>query len=91
MFSGILLIVLNLLVEEEKETAWIDGFAILCSCTVVIGVTALNDYKKEKEFQRLNDAAEKGKKVILVRDGQEIDDMKLEDVVVGDIMILKAG
>ena len=50
MFSGVLLIVLNLLVEEEKETAWIDGFAILCSCTVVIGVTALNDYKKEKEF-----------------------------------------
>lgn len=69
MFSGVLLIVLNLLVEEEKETAWIDGFAILCSCAVVIGVTALNDLKKEQEFQRLNDEAEKGKKVTVVRDG----------------------
>ena len=47
MAAGILLIIMNLATEDEKETAWIDGFAILMSCAVVILVTAFNDLKKE--------------------------------------------
>lgn len=44
---------------------------------IVVVVTAWNDLKKEREFQRLNDEAEEGKKVAVIRDGVEIDDLKI--------------
>jgi len=50
------LIIINLAVEEEERgTAWIEGFAILIAVAIVVLVTASNDLKKEKEFQRLNE------------------------------------
>lgn len=50
MVAAVISIIINMVTEENKSTAWIDGFAILCSCAVVILVTAFNDYKKEQEF-----------------------------------------
>ena len=89
--AGVLTIVLHMITEEEKNLAWIDGAAILTSVAVVVIVTAINDLKKEQEFQKLNEEAEKGKKITIVRDGQEISDMQFDDVVVGDLLELKAG
>lgn len=36
--------------EEERATAWIEGFAIIVAVLIVVFVTAFNDLKKEKEF-----------------------------------------
>ena len=58
---------------------------------IVVVVTAWNDLKKEQEFQKLNDEAEEGKKVSVIRDGKEIDDLKIGDILVGDIILLKSG
>ncbi len=45
---------------------------------LIVGlVTAFNDLKKEKEFQKLNEEAESGKKVVVIRDGKQIDDLKM--------------
>ena len=39
----------------------------------------------------MNEEAEEGKKVSAIRDGKEIDDLKIGDIVVGDIILLKSG
>ena len=89
---GIVSIILSMAVEDEhRETAWIEGFAILLAVTIVVIVTVVNDMKKEKEFQKLNNEAEAGKRITVVRDGKEMDDIKLSDVLVGDIVHLKSG
>lgn len=90
--AGIASIIINEIIEaDHRETAWIEGFAILVAVFLVVIVTVLNDMKKEKEFQNLNDQAESGKKITVIRDGQEHEDMKLTEVLVGDIIQLKAG
>lgn len=68
--AGIASIIINVAMEdEERSTAWIEGFAILLAVAIVVMVTAFNDLKKEKEFQKLNEEAESGKLITLIRDG----------------------
>ncbi len=54
--AAIISIVLEVAVSEpeERKTAWIEGAAILIAVAVVANVTALNDYQKERQFQKLN-------------------------------------
>lgn len=37
--------------DSEHEAGWIEGVAILISVVVVVMVTALNDYSKERQFR----------------------------------------
>ena len=89
--AGIASIIINMITEEHKATAWIEGFAIMVAVMIVVVVTAWNDLKKEQEFQKLNEEAESGKKVTVIRDGIENDDFKIDDIEVGDIVIIKSG
>lgn len=74
--AGIVSIGINTWAEaDHRETAWIEGFAILVAVFLVVMVTALNNLKKESEFQKLNEEAESGKKVSVIRSGKEIDDL----------------
>lgn len=51
LVAGIVSIIINVAVEEdERSTAWIEGFAILVAVALVVFVTAYNDLKKEREF-----------------------------------------
>lgn len=69
LFLGIVSGILNVIVEEEeRSTAWLEGFAILIAVFVIVVVTAYNDREKEMKFQQLNDLAERGKKVSVIRD-----------------------
>ena len=90
-FAGIISIAINMVMEEEKAFAWIEGFAIILAVVIVIVVTAANDLKKEREFQKLNEEAESGKYITMRRDGVEDDTKKLSDVLVGDVVLLKTG
>lgn len=77
--------------EHERHIAWIEGTAILVSVAIVVLVNVFNDMKKEREFQKLNEMAESGKKVAIIRDGVEDDSGKPEAVLVGDLVTLKSG
>lgn len=89
--AGVANIIINMIKEvDHRETAWIEGFAILLAVAIVVIVQAVNDLKKEKEFQKLNDQAEDGKKIILIRGGEETL-ISNTHVVVGDIVKFKAG
>ncbi len=72
--SGVLVVIINMVVESEHRStgtaytrrgvAWIDGAAILCSVVVVCLVTTVNDYQKERQFQRLSDTADAERTVL---------------------------
>lgn len=90
--AGVVMIVINTIMEShERGIAWIEGAALLFSVMLVVLVTVFNDMKKEKEFQNLNEMAEAGKKLTLMRDGDEKEDIGAEGVLVGDLMIIKSG
>lgn len=75
----------------ERATAWIEGFAILMAVFLITLVTSLNNLKKENEFRKLNDEAEKGKIITYIRNGKVLADQSMESVLVGDIMIIRSG
>jgi len=55
---------------------------------IVALVTATNNYQKEKQFRALEDKEEQ--KCVVVRNGGE-QIILAEDVLVGDIMVIKTG
>ena len=62
MVAAIASIILAVTVEPNKEIAWIDGAAILAAVVIVVLVTALNDWTKEKQFRGLQKKLESDSK-----------------------------
>lgn len=75
---------------EEGEAGWIEGAAILISVVVVVLVTAINDYTKEKQFRGLQNRIEKEQKFSTIRNGNTIE-IAVADIVVGDVLQVKYG
>uniref|UniRef100_A0A8C3S0R7 Calcium-transporting ATPase n=1 Tax=Chelydra serpentina TaxID=8475 RepID=A0A8C3S0R7_CHESE len=76
--------------EEEGETGWIEGAAILLSVVCVVLVTAFNDWSKEKQFRGLQSRIEQEQKFTVIRGGQVIQ-IPVADIIVGDIAQVKYG
>jgi len=51
--AALVSIVLGVTVEEQKDIAWIEGAAILAAVVLVVVVTAINDWTKERQFRGL--------------------------------------
>uniref|UniRef100_A0A183BHI8 Calcium-transporting ATPase n=1 Tax=Globodera pallida TaxID=36090 RepID=A0A183BHI8_GLOPA len=75
---------------EEHESAWIEGAAILVCVVIVVFVTAINDFSKERQFRGLQAKIETGHKFSVVRDNEAVD-IPVSDLVVGDIARVKYG
>lgn len=89
--AGVANIIINMIMEEDhRSTAWIEGFAILLAVAIVVITQAANDLKKEQEFQKLNEEVENGKRITIIRDGNELF-INNSLVIVGDIVKLKGG
>ena len=39
--------------NQDAEWDWLDGAGILAAVIIVVFVTAINDYRKEKQFRKL--------------------------------------
>jgi magnesium-transporting ATPase (P-type) len=76
--------------ESEHDAGWIEGVAILISVVVVVLVTALNDYTKERQFRGLQAKIETEHKFSVIRGGNQIQ-VVVNDLVVGDIAQIKYG
>ena len=50
--------------STKRQTAWIEGFAILMAVVISSNVQAINDVQKEKQFQELYKVADNRKMVI---------------------------
>ncbi|KAJ3103217.1 hypothetical protein HDU96_009372 [Phlyctochytrium bullatum] len=72
-----------------EKTHWIEGFAIIIAVVVVVLAGSINDWQKEKAFQKLN-AKKEDRKVRVLRDGH-IQMLSIYSVLVGDILVLEPG
>ena len=90
MIAGLVSLILGVTVEEDKSTAWIEGFAIFVAVIIVALVTAVNDYTKEQQFRGLQNKIEGEHKFTVIRKN-ESSPIFNGDIVVGDICQLKYG
>ncbi|KAJ2604729.1 plasma membrane calcium [Coemansia sp. RSA 1722] len=74
---------------DEVKVGWVEGAAIFLAVLVVCFTNAINDYQKEKQFQKLN-AKKEDRTVKVRRDGNEIE-IGVQEINVGDILLIEPG
>lgn len=74
---------------DAPEPGWLEGVAIGLTVFVVVMATALLDYSKERQFQRLNAKSGESTSAVL-RNGKQID-IDTKEVVVGDLVYVRYG
>eukprot|EP00123_Amoebidium_parasiticum_P012647 comp21496_c0_seq1/m.29799 comp21496_c0_seq1/g.29799 ORF comp21496_c0_seq1/g.29799 comp21496_c0_seq1/m.29799 type:complete len:976 (-) comp21496_c0_seq1:248-3175(-) len=89
MLTAAAFVSLVLGMREDPRTGWIEGAAIIVAVLLVVMVTAANDYEKELQFRKLN--AKKDMKEVKVVRGGERAQVMVNDIVVGDIVIVETG
>jgi len=75
---------------HDRSHAWIEGFAIFLAVFIVVFVGSYNDYSKEEQFFKLYALDQEGKFVQCMRNGK-IQQIHIGDIVVGDVVGIKAG
>ena len=75
--------------EDEEGMGWIEGAAIFAAVLIVAVVSSVNNYQKELQFRKLNDAKDE-KAVKVIRAGRE-QEISIHDMLVGDVVKLDAG
>ena len=75
--------------EGKPPVDWVEGVAILAAILLVVAVGSLNDWQKERQFKVLN-AKKEDRFGKVIRDGEERQ-IRLHEVVVGDVMLLEPG
>ncbi|CAG8527717.1 11332_t:CDS:2 [Ambispora leptoticha] len=74
---------------NEPKIKWVEGVAIVIAIAIVVMVGSINDWQKEKQFQRLN-AKKEDRNVKVTRNGKEVL-ISVHDVLVGDILHIEPG
>ena len=74
---------------EPQPLDWVEGLAIMVAVVIVVLVTGLNDYRREKQFAALN-AKKDDRQVKAIRSGKSTM-ISVFDVMVGDVLHLESG
>ena len=74
---------------EGPSVDWIEGLAIEVAVVIVVLVTGLNDFRREKQFAALN-AKKEDRQVKAIRSGKSVM-ISVFDVTVGDVLHLESG
>jgi magnesium-transporting ATPase (P-type) len=92
ILAAIVSIVVNVATAdaEERNIAWIDGVAILVAVFIAVSVTSIMNYKRDREFQRMNNMADEKKLFTVIRDGKPVD-INQSKLVVGDVVKITEG
>ena len=88
LISSIVSLIIGLL-KDGLKTGWIEGSAILGAVFIVTGISSTLNYNEQFQFQKLKEENKK-KKAIVIRNGIEIE-INDEELLVGDLLILKLG
>jgi P-type Ca2+ transporter type 2B len=77
--------------KDGIEHGWVEGLSIFIAVTIIVSVTAGNNYIKEKQFQKLVSKA--SDEHIPVFRGSEglTQTIHNQDIVVGDVIKLESG
>jgi Ca2+ transporting ATPase len=74
---------------QSAKGGWLEGTAIMLAVFIVVLVTSINDYLKDKQFRKLN-ATTDCNMIIVRRDGRE-GTIRERDLLVGDVVFISAG
>lgn len=74
---------------EHPKIEWVEGVAIIIAILVVVVVGSLNDYQKERQFEKLNRKKE-DREVNVIRSGKTME-ISVYDILVGDVVHLEPG
>lgn len=75
--------------DEPPSLDWVEGLAIEVAVVIVVLVTGLNDYRREKQFMALN-AKKEDRQVKAIRSGKSVL-ISVFDIMVGDVLHLESG
>ena len=73
-----------------QEIAWVEGAAILGAVVLVVLVTAVNDWTKDRQFRGLQKQLDTDSRFSVIRN-EEILELSLAEIVVGDVAQFKYG
>ena len=76
--------------DPTKGVEWIEGAAILAAVVVIVLVTAINNWSKEKQFRGLQKTIADNQTFATLR-SSEIVQLPKYDLVVGDVCLFKGG
>ena len=88
LISAIVSLVIGLL-KDGIKTGWIEGSAIFGAVFIVTGISSSLNYNEQLQFQKLKEENQK-KKVLVIRNGVEME-INDEELLVGDLLVLKIG
>lgn len=77
------------IIKEGVLHGWVDSFAVLLSVFIVASVTALFNYQKQNQLEKLVQEVEK--KMLLVRRNSTLTPVDEKDLMTGDILKLQEG
>eukprot|EP00347_Sterkiella_histriomuscorum_P015089 403358358 len=87
---GLFAMVYGLLNSKAEDYGWVEGFSIIATGLILMIITVIGDYKKEKQQNQLAKKASDEKiKVLRGEAGLEMS-ISISDLVVGDIIKLEA-
>ncbi|KAF4667456.1 hypothetical protein FOL47_003588 [Perkinsus chesapeaki] len=74
---------------ERTATAYAEGSAIIVAILVVTNVAAFNDWRKQRQFDKLNRKVE-DISIRVVRDGKK-QEISINEIVVGEVVLVGVG
>ena len=88
--AAVIQIIIGLTINTNKKTGWLDGASVLFAVFVVVTVESFTNWQKEKKFYDLNKLKNTGTFFKTIRD-KNIVDLKADDLLVGDIVLISMG
>ena len=88
--AAIIQIIIGISIGNDTKTGWLDGASVLFAVFVVVSVESFTNWQKEKKFYELNNLKNAGTVFKTIRD-KNIIDLKADDLLVGDIILLSGG
>jgi len=89
--AGVLSLILeSSLHPDDSNGSYLEGLGILLAVFVVVSVSAGQNWQKQKQYAQLRDAEAAAAPIRVVRAGVEVG-IKIEEVVVGDVVLFDTG
>ena len=87
----IVVAIISLVVQmiEDYTTGWMDGVTIFASVIIIVSVSSINNYMKEKQFEQLYASQEKTN--VNVFRNNRTETICVFDLVVGDLLYIQQG
>ena len=76
--------------NSKHKTSWVESLSILIAIVICSFTNAINDYYKEIEFNKLHNFEVQRKTGAVIREN-EVVEVGLENIVVGDILMVGEG